>query len=71
MIKFVNVDCPYTGQSQEISVDYCRVPSVGTLQESYKKMSYECPLCDECPSDLKDRYGACSAFSSLPVVIND
>lgn len=48
MIKFFDVDCPYTGQSQKISVDYCYVPTIGTLQKSYKKMSYECPLLDEC-----------------------
>lgn len=70
MIKIIDVDCPYTKQSQPISVDYCHVPIIGTLQKSYKKMSFDCPMHDECPSDLKDQYGCCSAYASLPSVIH-
>lgn len=71
MIKIIDVDCPYTRQSQQISVDYCYVPVMRSLQKNYKKMSYECPMCDECPPDLKDQYGECSAYNNLPVVIHD
>lgn len=52
MIKIIDVNCPYTKRSQQISVDYCYVPVMGTLQKNYKKMSYECPMYDECPPDL-------------------
>lgn len=65
MIKIIDVNCPYTKRSQQISVDYCYVPVMGTLQKNYKKMSYECP------PDLKDQYGGCSAYNSLPVAIHD
>lgn len=71
MEKFVTVDCPYSGQPRRISVSYCNVPVTGTLQKSYKKMSFDCPSFDECSSDLKDQFGRCSAYNSLPVVIHD
>lgn len=71
MIKIIDVDCPYTKQSQQISVDYCHIPVIGTLQKSYKKMSYDCPMQEECPSNLKDQYGRCSAYNNLPITIHD
>lgn len=70
MIKCVNVDCAFTGQLQTISVNYCHVPILGALEKSYKKIRYDCPLYDECPSDLKDQYGNCSAYMNLPTVIH-
>lgn len=70
MIKVFDVECPYTGQLQRISVDYCEIPVCGTLQKSYKKMSFECSLSGECPTDLKDRYGCCSAYANLPITIH-
>ncbi len=71
MTKSFDVECPYTGSSQRLQVDFSEVKSIGTLQTSYRKMSYDCPLSAQCPNDYKDQYGRCPAYLSIPDVIHN
>lgn len=59
-------NCPYTGSSQSIRINYLEVPVLGTMNNGTKKDSYHCTLANECPYPEQDEYHRCPVYLQAP-----
>ena len=59
--------CEENNQEETITIDYCNIPSIGTLIKEYKKGSFYCEKEEnnECEYYLKHNH--CSVYDKAPI----
>lgn len=65
-IRFVNQlgECPVTGRSGMIQVEYHSIPILGRRDTPYKKMSYRCINSGHC--SIIEQGSECPIYKQLP-----
>ena len=63
MIRQCTSECPYTGKTQTISVEYKKVPMTGTSKTNFKKIGFDCSTFSECSIQK------CPLYTDMPICL--